>query len=335
MTGNRASLRRGTMLLLLVAVLSILGACANTPPSDTTTDSEAQPTLSIYVSILPQRTFVERVGGDHVEVEVMVLQGESPATYEPSPDQLTGLSTADAYMSIGVPFERSWLDRIREANPDMMMVDTAQGIERTSIAAHTHNAGEEGSHEGDHEGTHADGSPQPTTASEPTAMKDPHIWLSPKLVKQQAATIADALAQLDPDHASDYQANLTAFQSEIDNLDQDIRTTLAGVEQRSFLVFHPSWGYFAEDYGLGQIAVEVDGQEPSAAELQEIISLAKQEGIKIVFAQPEFSTKAAETIATELGGEVMLINPLAPDWMSNMRNVAQTFERVLGREATP
>ena len=257
-----------------------------------------QPTraLNVAVSILPQKYFVERVGGEHVTVNVMVLPGESPATYEPSPAQLRALSGADAYFSIGVPFENAWLDRITSANDEMVMVDTTEGIERI----------EEG------------GNP------------DPHIWLSPSQVRIQAATIAEALAGADPAHAEVYEANLTALLEDIDVLDAEIRETLVGVEERRFMVFHPSWQYFAQDYGLEMIAIEVGGQEPSAAELARLIDTAKEEGIEVIFAQPEFSTEAAETIAGEIGGQVLLISPLAEDWLDNLRRVTETFAQHLG-----
>jgi zinc transport system substrate-binding protein len=243
------------------------------------------------VSILPQRYFVERVGGDHAAVNVMVLPGESPATYEPSPDQLRALSDADIYFSIGVPFENAWLDRIRSANDEMVVVDTTQGIDRIE----------------------GGGNP------------DPHIWLSPSLVRIQAATIAEALTAADPAHAETYETNLEAFLDDIDELDAEIRQTLTGVDERRFMVFHPSWRYFARDYGLEMIAIEVGGQEPSAAELGRLITRAKEEGIDVIFAQPEFSTEAAETIAAEIGGEVLLISPLAEEWLDNLRRVGRTF----------
>lgn len=270
---------------VLSLILILAGGCANSAeraPSDK---------LKITVSILPQRSFVERVGGPRVEVNVMVLPGESPATYEPTPAQLRELSEADVYVSIGVPFEDAWLDRFAAMNDEMMVVDTTQGIERMG---------------------------------DPKA-PDPHIWLSPALVKVQIETITEALVALDPAHRNAYRANLEAFVEEIDVLDREIRETLDGVEQRRFMVFHPSWGYFARDYGLEMIPIEVGGQEPSAAELSGVIRLAEEKQVKVVFAQPEFSTRAAETIAAEIGGEVILISPLEEAWLSNMRRVAETF----------
>jgi zinc transport system substrate-binding protein len=283
---------RGLLRIMGVFLLggSLLAGCGRGDIQSTSA------TLQVTVSILPQRYFVERIGGEHVDVNVMVLPGESPATYEPRPAQLRALSEADAYVSIGVPFEDAWLERIASANGEMMMVDTTQGIERM-------------------------GGPE---------NPDPHIWLSPALVKIQAETICEALVALDAAHADDYRANRDAFVADIDALDAEIRETLADVEQRRFMVFHPSWGYFARDYGLEMMSIEVGGQEPSAAELARLIAKANEEGIEVIFAQPEFSTEAAETIAEEIGGEVLLISPLAEDWLGNMRRVADTFAEQLG-----
>ena len=252
--------------------------------------------LDVTVSILPQRYFVERIGGDLVDVNVMVLPGESPAAYEPKPDQLRALSTADLYISIGVPFENAWLDRIASANAGMTVVDGAQQISRM-------------------------GGPE---------SPDPHIWLSPSLVRVQARTISEALSSADPAHAEAYETNLEVFLRDIDLLDAEIHRTMDGVEKRRFMVFHPSWGYFARDYGLEMIPIEIGGQEPSAAELAELVSRAREEEIKIIFAQPEFSTRTAETIADEIGGQVLLISPLDEDWMGNLRRVARAFAEHLG-----
>jgi zinc transport system substrate-binding protein len=278
-------------------------ACCPNQPSPTG-DGE----LNVVVSIVPQKYFVERIGGDYVSVSVMVEPGANPATYEPKPEQLKALSGAAVYFSIGVPFEDAWLAKIAATNEEMVMVDTIVGIERMPMEAHHHEE-EEG---------HAEGAP------------DPHVWLSPELVKAQSHVIYEALAELDPAHEAEYNSNLSAFVADIDALEADIEATLSGLSSNRFIVFHPSWGYFARDFGLEQIPVEVGGQEPSAQELAYLIEEAREDGIRIVFAQPEFSTQDAETIAREIGGEVLLISPLAPDWLENMRTVAQTFADVLG-----
>ncbi|MBN1261191.1 MAG: zinc ABC transporter substrate-binding protein [Anaerolineae bacterium] len=294
---------------MLLAALLLGGAAACTPKTGPANDD----TLNVGVSIVPQRYFVERIGGEYVTVSVMVEPGASPATYEPKPEQLAALSKAVVYFSIGVPFENVWLDKIASANEAMQVVDTAAGIERLPMGAHHHDDGEDHEAEEEHE----------------TGALDPHIWLSPELVKIQASTMLETLAALDPKHETDYRSNYEAFVADIDALEADIRQTLAGVASRKFMVFHPSWGYFARDFDLEQISIEIGGQEPSAQELAALIDQARAEEIRVIFAQPEFSTSDAETIAKEIGGEVLLISPLAYDWLDNLGLVAATFAAVL------
>jgi len=287
-------------LILLVAVFALLiAACA---PAATEAPAEPIPAetnkLNVIVSIVPQKYFVERIGGDLVNVSVMVQAGESPATYEPKPEQMVELTKAAAYVSIGVPFEKSWLEKFQAANPNMKMVDTTQGVERIATKDGGFN---------------------------------PHIWLSPALVKIQSETIYKALAELDPAHEADYKSNLDAFIKDIDALDSEIRATLEKTASKKFIVFHPAWGYFARDYGLQEIPIEVGGQEPSAQELAKLITMAKDENIKVVFVQPEFSQEDAQTIAKEIGGEVLAINSLSPDWLANLQKVAETFAAVLNQ----
>ena len=243
----------------------------------------------------------------------MVEPGASPATYEPKPQQLRMLSQADAYVSIGVPFENAWMNRITAANREMLIVDTSQGIERMPMAAQIHDEEQEKF--------------PPDEESNP----DPHIWLSPQLVKLQAQTIYKALVQLTPEQSATYQANLASFLADIEALDKELRESLTGLKQRKFMVFHPAWGYLARDYGLEMIPIEVGGTEPSGAELAALIAEAKEENIQVIFAQPDFRTRDAETIAQEIGGQVLLLDPLAPDWLENLRYVSQTLAQVLSQ----
>jgi len=265
----------------------------------------------VMVSIAPQRYLLERIGEEHVQVTVLVPAGADPHTFEPSPAQMRALSAAQLYFTVGESFEQVWMDRFLSANPQLHVVDTAAGIERLPMAAgHSHD--DEGGETADDEAT-----------------LDPHIWLSPRIVRTQASTVRNALVSCDPAHAARYDENLAALLADIDALDADIRAMLRDKARREFLVFHPSWAYFAEDYGLEQVAVEVGGQEPSAAELAAVITLARERGIRVVLAQPEFSTTAAGTIAREIDGEVLLVSPLAPDWLENMRRVAATIAQAL------
>ena len=158
---------------------------------------------------------------------------------------------------------------------------------------------------------------------------DPHIWLSPRLVKIQAKHILGALAAADPENQDFYTANYNAFVKEIDALDQDLTRMLKGNAGMQFMVFHPSWGYFAKDYRLKMIPIEIEGKNPKPAKLQALIRHARDEGIKVIFVQPQFSTKSAELVAKEINGQVMPANPLALEWLDNMKKVAEQFKEVL------
>ena len=232
---------------------------------------------------------------------------------------MRALSRSAAYFAIGVDFEDVWLERIAAANPSMQIVDTTGGIERLPLVAQRHaDTHAEDEHEDDDNGHHHH-----------AGALDPHTWLSPAAVKIQAGHIHAALVALDPQHEAAYTANLAALLADITALQGEMHAALAGVSNRTFIVLHPAWGYLAHEFGLEQIAIEVGGQEPSAQEMAALIDLARAEGVRIILAQPEFNTRSAEIIAQEIGGEVLLISPLAPDWLENMRQVAAALERVL------
>ena len=270
--------------------------------------------LTVYVSIEPQRYFVQQIGKELVSVEVMVHPGASPATYEPKPKQMARLSRTKIYFAIGVPFERVWLPKISAANPGMVMVHTDQGIEKLTMTAHHHH--EKGRH------VHEEGEAAP-------GGDDPHIWLSPPLVKIQAGAIRTALQTMDPTHHEVYEANYQGFVSQIGALDAKLKKILEGKQGLRFMVFHPSWGYFAKAYGLEQIPIEIEGKTPKPGQLKEMIEHAREERIQVIFVQPQFSTKSAALIAKAIGGQVAFADPLASDWKANLYEVANKFKAAL------
>jgi zinc transport system substrate-binding protein len=280
--------------------------------------------IPVFVSIVPQKYFVEKIGGERVDVQVMVQPGASPATYEPKPRQMADISKTRVYFAIGVPFENAWLDKIAAFNPAMMIVHTDQGIQKIPLADHHHR--ENVAHfnkDADHPGGDNQGAAHVNEMNRHPSELDPHIWLSPPLVMIQAGTILDALQVIDPSHRSDYETNYRAFVPEIKALDAELSSILAGSRERQFMVFHPSWGYFAHTYGLNQIAAEIEGKAPKPAQLKELIAHARALDIKVIFVQPQFSSKSAELIAREIGGQVVFADPLAEDWPDNLRKVAQ------------
>lgn len=274
----------------------------------------------VCVSILPQKTFLQQIGSNWVDVQVMVQPGASPATYEPKPKQMAALSKTKAYFAIGVPFEDAWLKKIAAANPKMKVVHTDHGIDKIPMAAHHHD---------DEKREHRKADDCRKGNQRDHKGLDPHIWLSPPLVKTQARTVLTALQEIDPSHATVYEANYHRFVSTIDELDAQLQRTFAGKKGLQFMVFHPAWGYFARTYGLEQVPVEIEGKDPKPAQLKELIEHARQNGIKVVFVQPQFSTKSAELVAKEIGGQVTFSNPLAEDWLTNLREVANKFNAAL------
>lgn len=266
--------------------------------------------IHVFVSIVPQAYFLERIGADHVDVEVMVGPGQSPATYEPRPRQMAALGRTNLYFRIGVPFETAWINRIVNANPHMRVIDTRRGI--TLLPMTRNNPPGPADHAGKGRG-----------------MDDPHIWLSPRLVKIQAQTVCDALIQQDPVHEEDYRKNLKVFFRDLDTLDATISGLLHDLRHRTFLVFHPSWGYFARDYGLSQIAIETEGKAPSAKTLARIIASAKQKDIRVIFVQKQFSKRSARAVARAVGARVIEVDPLARNYFENMKYLAETLAETL------
>ncbi len=286
---NRIRMR----LLLPSLVLLVLGGLPTASPCD------AEP-IRTFVSILPQAHFVERVGGDHVRVDVLVGPGESPATYEPTPREVAALGEADVYFRIGTPFENAFVDKIARTLPGLRIVDTRRGVDLRFFRR-------EGKRQ----------------------VPDPHIWLDPVRVKTQARTVCDALSDLAPALAGEFESNLRAFLRDLDALDRRLREILAPLRSRKILVFHPAFGYFCDAYGLEQVAVETEGKAPGPKRLADLIDRAGAENIRIIFVQPQYSKKSARTIAEAISGAVVPLDPLARDYLDNLRRMAEAVREGL------
>ena len=290
-----------TALLLLPLALSCGG------------DGDRDPSapLSVAVSIAPQLYFVDRIGGNRVDAFAVIPEGFSPATYEPTPARMRALSDADIYFSIGVPFEESWLPRIEQAVPGLRIVESHAGIDLMPID----HADAEDNLDGEGHGT-----------------LDPHIWLSPELVASQVDIISKTLTEIDPPGEQVYRQGRDSLLLDIASLQQEMHELLDPVNGASFVVFHPAWGYFAHEFGLVQIPVEIDGHEPSLAQLADLITLVGQRNVRFIFVSPQFSDASARTIAEQSGIGLIEIDPLAEDWLQNMRSVAGRMREALERE---
>jgi zinc transport system substrate-binding protein len=315
-------MRYPAKLIAFIFMIILIGLPDTAPAADK---------IPVFVSIVPQKYFVQQIGKDLVEVQAMVRSDASPATYEPKPRQMAVLSKAKIYFAIGVPFEKVWLPKIAAANSKMAVIHTDHGIRKLAMAAHHHHEDEGEHHEGEahHGNEHQDAGEHPHEDHDEQGGLDPHIWLAPPLVKIQARSILDALKRIDPAHGSVYEANCHKFLARIDQLDADLKKTFTGRKGLAFMVFHPSWGYFARAYGLEQVPIEIEGKDPKPAQLQALIAHAREEGVRIIFVQPQFSTKSAQVVAREIGGQVVFADPLAEDWMDNLREVADKFKAAL------
>ena len=291
-------LSKNTISFSLIIVALQFSGCSKKAEQKTET------MIPVTVSIAPQKFFVEKIGGDHVDVSVMVEPGSSPHLYEPRPSQMAKLSESVLYFAIGIEFERVWLPRFIKSAGDLTVVSLDSGIEKIEMAS-SHRDHEEEEHH--HAGL------------------DPHIWLSPELVKEIAKGIADGLCSVDPAHCKEFNRNRDQFIKEIESLQEKIREILKQGNVDKFMVFHPSWGYFAHEFNLQQIPIELEGKEPLPKELAYLIDFSRREGIKTIFIQPQFSEKAAETIASQINGKVVHIDPLAYQWDSNLTAVAKAL----------
>jgi len=272
--------------------------------------------MQVAVGVAPVEHFAQKIGGDLIQTTVLVPAGADAHTYEPKPSQMRAISAAAVYLSTGLEFEEAWQARLKGANSRMVFVPLDAGLRKMVMPEH-HEEHEEPHHMG--KGGH----------EEPEM--DPHIWVAPSQVRQMATKIAEAFSKADPAHAKAYAANLRAYLKEIDAVDAQIKAQFAGVSanHRTFLVFHPAWGYFARDYGLIQTAIQYEGKEPSPKRLGAIISQAKAKGVKVVFVQPEMSQRSATTIAKAIGGRLVVADPLAANWEVNLVNVAKAFRQAL------
>ncbi len=302
-------MQKGLILLTFILILSAASAQA------------AADKLQVTVSIVPQKYFVNQIAGDHVQVMVMVKPGSSPATYEPQPRQMAALSKASIYFAAGVPFERAWLPRFASANSKMRIISLEDSVVRMAMSGHHH---EEEGH--DHLHNDAMHGHKKRHETDENFLPDPHTWLSPALVRVMAMDIRDALIEADPKNTQDYHENYLDFVEDINELDSELAETFkkAG-KRRSFMVYHPSWGYFARTYGLNQIPIELEGKKPSPKEMAQLIEIAEKKDIKTIFVQPQFSKKSAKAIASAIGAEVLVADPLAYDWEDNLEKVGEEF----------
>jgi len=268
-------------------------------------------TQELTVNILPQKYFVEKIVKDKFTINVMVKPGASPHNFEPKPSQMRSLVASKVYFLIGDATEKNWIEKFKQNAKNTLFVDTTIGVEKIEMAKHEHEEVAQHDHKKDEKDEEHDHSGL-----------DPHIWLDPVLVKIQAKNIYEAMIKIDSANSDFYKTNYEEFIKELETLDSNIKTILAPHKDKAFMVFHPSWGYFAKRYDLEQISIEIEGKEPKPNELVELIEESKKHDIKIVFVSPQFSQKSAQAISKNIGANVVAIDPLSDNWNENLQKVS-------------
>ena len=284
-------------LFYLSACLCLLTGCK---PSGRTDNKDTQRPV-ITVSIEPLRYITERITGDGFRVETFVPKGSSPETYEPTPEQMMKLGQCLVYFTVGdLGFERTWTDRLRQMSPEVPFVRTSESINLIEVHHHC-------------------------SSDTPENETDPHVWTSPAHMKTIAQNICASLCKLDTAHARQFRRNLQQTLADLQATEDSIHTLVDSLHPKAFLIYHPTLTYFAQDYGLTQIAIETDGKEPSPAQLVRLIRLCKEKQVRTIFVQQEFDRRNAELIAQETGTHLVDINPLSYEWKEEMLKIARTL----------
>lgn len=279
----------------------------------------AKANIQVTVSIQPQVFFLEKIGGEKVSINLLVPAGRNPATYAPTPLQIAKLVKSALYFAIGMPFENRLMPKIKNIARNTRIIETQQNIQKRQLENHF-DADQHHEHEADEE---------ETSDQDHQIGYDPHIWLNPLLVKTLAETIKNALSEYDPSGTTFYHQNYLNFLSELDQLHSKLKLILAPLSGKTIYVFHPSYGYFTDAYGLRQKAIELEGKRPKAKELAQFIKTAKKENVRVIFVQPQFDRNTARKIASSIKGKVITLDPLAEKYLQNLETMAQKIVSAL------
>ncbi len=294
--------RRILIIILLITFLLAVGMLIYSS-SNSMTGEDDKNRIIVAVSIPPQAEFAEKVGGDRVKVVTMVPAGANPHTYEALPEQLKEVSNARMYVQVGsgLEFEMNWMDKLKEINKNMLNVNSSQGID---LMPNQDRDEEENQY-------------------------DAHVWTSPRNAKIMVENTYQGLIQVDPENKEYYKANKERYLQELDVEDKKINMTLSGVKNKNILVYHPAWGYLCRDYGMNQISIEKNGKEPTPQGMVSLINQARENNITVIFISPQFSKKSAESVAQDIGGEVVMVDDMDKNYIDNLNRVSEAFKNAM------
>ena len=306
--------RTAGSVMLAAAILTV--AIAITLPGCSRTVAKKTQGLTIAVSILPQQYFLDRIGGNRVNSFVLVGVNQNPHSYEPTPKQMAELGSASAWILSGIDFEIALEPKMRAQFPGLRIVDGTEGVSFRKLEAHSHEG-----EDGDHAEKDTDAAPDGHGMN-----IDRHTWLGREPAKILAGHIRDTLAALDPDGKEQYESNYLSLVADIDREFDSMKEKLVPLAGTTVFVFHPSFGYFFDEFGIKQEAVETGGKEPTAKALTKLIDEAKRDRPAAIFVQAQFPVSAAHKIADAVGAKVIPLDPLAADWLDNIDRIAQALE---------
>lgn len=265
----------------------------------------------IFVGIQPVKYISDRIIGGNYEIKALVPDNFNPHTYEPKPGDMRKLAKAKYYFSIGDTFERVWLEKLRSVNKSVKVVYIDKDISKQKFENHSHNHHHDKEHGKDND----------------EEFYDPHIWLSLNNVKIMAKNIFDYMAETDKDNLVFYESNYKKLVKDIDELLINFKNTFDRCESKHILVFHPSWGYFAKDFGLKQVSIESEGIEPSMSHIKDIVDFAKKEDVKFLFVQPQIDSRITNKLAKQLNIEIIKVNPLSYNYIEELELIKKAFEK--------
>ena len=297
---------RKTLLFLGVVFLGFSVSAAGIAEKNTLSSATETKKPMIVVSILPQQYFVQRISGDLADFVVLVGEGQSPHTYEPTPNQMAQLAQADVWILSGTDFEISLEPKIRSLYPKLLVVDGTEGVVFRSLEAHSHEGEEE------HDGAAEVGI-------------DRHTWLGKDAALVMSKHIKEALISLLPLNKEVIEANYQSLVADIEAEFSRLEGLLLPLKGRTVFVYHPAFGYFFDEFGIIQEAVETGGKEPTAKALSSLIEMAKEDNAAAIFVQKQFPVATANTVAKAIGAQVIGLDPLAPNWLENIRLMGETL----------
>lgn len=254
--------------------------------------------IDVAVSIGPEVEFVKAVGGDKVNVILMVPSGSDPHTYEPLPGQLTRVSNAKMYAEVGTPveFEINYMGKIKSINPTMLVVNCSEGVNLIS-----------------------------NTAENESDEVDPHIWTDPKNAEIMVENIYQGLVQIDPADKDYFQKNRDQYLKKLDELDKNATKLIKEKNSSIIIVFHPAFGYYAKEYNLTMIAAMINDEEPSPQRIAMLVDTAQKNNIHVVFTEPQYDQKYMQSVSSQIGGRVVFVNDLDENYLQNMENISKAF----------